>query len=136
MLIGEAGIRAPPRQASDKKGFRLLSGPGGEVRRITHEVCVVGFSNPRAHTQNLNLGRLLHTESRKFESRSEKEHTQQMGSLCYSLNLSPAQHHPGYERVLLSEVSAELLHVHDAQDAEEGLVDAEGLLVAVSFRRR
>ena len=101
VLIGEAGIRAPPQQTADKKGYRLLSGPGGEVRKITHE-----------------------------------EHTQQMGSLCYSLNLSPAQFHPGYERVLLSEVSAELLHVHDAQDAEEGLVDAEGLLVAVSFRRR
>ena len=63
------------------------------------------------------------------------EHVAQMGTLCYSLNLPPEKHHPGYHRVLLPEVSAELLHIHDLQDAEEGLEDAEGILVAVAFRR-
>ena len=40
----------------------------------------------------------------------------------------------GFEHV--EEVSAELLHIHDAQDAEEGTPDAPGLLAAVAFRRR
>ena len=52
-----------------------------------------------------------------------------------AINLPPEKHHPGYHRVLLPEVSAELLHIHDLQDAEEGLEDAEGILVAVAFRR-
>ena len=60
-----------------------------------------------------------------------------MGGLCYSLCLDPEAHHEGYERVLLPEVSRELLHVHDAQDAEEGRsADEEGVLAAVAFRRR
>ena len=58
-----------------------------------------------------------------------------MGSLCYSISLDPATHHPGYERVLLPEVSSELLHIHDAQDAEEGCADDPGGLVAAAFRR-
>lgn len=58
------------------------------------------------------------------------------GTCCYSLNL-PEASYPGYERVLLPEVSAELLHMHDVQDAEEGVLDLDaGLLAAVAFRRK
>ena len=65
---------------------------------------------------------------------SAAQHEALMGSLCYSLS-SP--HHEGYKRHLLEEVSCELLHVKDSQDAEEGGQEArsEGLLAAVSFRR-
>ena len=61
-----------------------------------------------------------------------------MGSLCYSLTLPAETAHSGYERVLLEEVSCELLHITDAEEAEEGrrVEEEEGSLVAVAFRRR
>ena len=65
---------------------------------------------------------------------SHEQHAALMGSLSYSLAL-PAASHPGYERVLLEDVSRELLHIQDVLDAEEGRADADGLLAAVSFRR-
>jgi hypothetical protein len=67
---------------------------------------------------------------------SAEEYAALSGTCCYALNL-PEEAHPGYERVLLHDVSAELLHIHDAQDAEEGVHEGEaGLLAAVAFRRR
>jgi hypothetical protein len=56
------------------------------------------------------------------------------GSCRYSLSLPVTEHTP-YERVLLEDVSAELLHIHDAQDAEEGCSSDPGSLAAVAFRR-
>lgn len=55
---------------------------------------------------------------------------------CYSMCF-PASHHIGYERVLLPEVSSEMIHIHDAQDAELGAqTDEGGCLGAVAYRRK
>ena len=63
------------------------------------------------------------------------EYKELAGTACYSLNLDPG---PRYERVLLEDVSSEMLHIKDAQDAEEGenLEEQEGVAAAVAFRRR
>ena len=107
VLIGEVGYRA-----------RTESHATGATQR-TYQVVSSGRGAHRGAGQTLDAAELA----------------TMMGSLCYSISLDPATHHPGYERVLLPEVSSELLHIHDAQDAEEGCADDPGGLVAAAFRR-
>ena len=59
-----------------------------------------------------------------------------IGTGCYSLCLPPDD--DDFERVFLEDVSAEMLHVRDAQDAAEAvpLEQREAIGAAVSFRRR
>ena len=66
----------------------------------------------------------------------QQQQADMYGSLRYALS-QPAAHHEGYDRLLLEEVSRELLHIHDAQDAEEDIPQgqAEGVCVAVAFRK-
>ena len=101
------------------------------------EYVLIGEAGRRAPPHQNDRGyRVLNGPDGQVQEMSHAAYSAKVGACCYSLTLPPEEHHPGYERVLLPEVSSELLHMHDAQDAEEGLVDAEGLLVAVSFRRR
>lgn len=101
------------------------------------EYVLIGEAGRRAAPRQNDRGyRVLNGPDGQVQEMSHAQHVAMVGACCYSLTLPPEEHHPGYERVMLPEVSSELLHMHDAQDAEEGLEDAEGLLVAVSFRRR
>ena len=53
------------------------------------------------------------------------------GTACYSLNLGIED---AYEVVLIEEVSKEIVHIRNAEAAEEGDAGAEALGAAVSFR--
>ena len=66
---------------------------------------------------------------------THEEYVRLAGTSCYSLNLELDENEQ-YERVLLEEVSRELLHIKDCEDAEEGRdgEEREALGAAVAFR--
>ena len=112
VLIGELGRRPPPPDALSSQAQKQWHGGEGFV-----------FVDASGQQRSYSLD----------------EYRKMAGSACYSLNLDlpEADGGPdGYERVLIEEVSRELLHIKDAQDAHEGRREEESLCAAVAFRWR